>query len=52
MDGLTISAAYVPSDGTTEVESSSDYGFTFTGIEGLEIGAGQVKITLQLRLLT
>ena len=41
MDGLTISAAYVPSDGTTEVESSSDYGFTFTGIEGLEIGAGQ-----------
>ena len=26
MDGLEISAAYVPSDGTTQVESSEDYG--------------------------
>ena len=41
MDGLTLSASYTPSDGTTEVESSSDYGFAFTGVEGLTIGAGQ-----------
>ena len=40
MDGLTLSAAYVPSNGATEVESSSDYGFTYTGVEGLEIGYG------------
>ena len=39
MDGLTLSASYTPSDGTTQVESSSDYGIKFTGIEGLTIGA-------------
>mgnify|MGYP001452430751 CR=1 FL=1 len=39
MDGLTVSASYTPSDGTTQVESSSDYGIKFTGIEGLTIGA-------------
>ena len=39
MDGLTVSAAYVPSDGTTQVESSEDYGFKYTGVEGLTIGA-------------
>ena len=39
MDGLTVSASYTPSDGSTEVESSSDYGIKFTGIDGLTIGA-------------
>ena len=41
MDGLTISASYTPSDAATEVESSSDYGIKFTGIDGLTIGAAQ-----------
>ena len=40
MDGLTVSASYTPSDGTTEVESSSDYGIKFTGVDGLTIGGG------------
>jgi len=40
MDGVTVSAAYIPSDGTTQVESSADYGITYTGIDGLTIGAG------------
>ena len=40
MDGLTVSASYTPSDGTTQVESSSDYGLKYTGIDGLTIGAG------------
>ena len=39
MDGLTVSASYTPSDGATEVESSSDYGVKFTGIDGLTVGA-------------
>jgi outer membrane protein OmpU len=39
MDGLTLSASYTPSDGTNEVESSMDYGFAYTGIDGLTIGA-------------
>jgi len=39
MDGLTVSASYTPSGGATEVESSSDYGNTYTGVEGLTIGA-------------
>jgi outer membrane protein OmpU len=41
MDGLTVMASYTPSNGTTEVESSSDYGIEYTGIEGLTIGAAQ-----------
>ena len=41
MDGLTLSAAYVPSDGTNEVESSMDYAFAYTGVEGLTVGAGR-----------
>ena len=41
MDDLTITAAYVPSDGTTEIESSTDYAIKYTGItDGLTIGAG------------
>ena len=39
MDGLTVSASYTPSDGATEVESSMDYAFAYTGIDGLTIGA-------------
>ena len=39
MDGLTVSASYTPSDAATEVESSSDYGVKFTGVDGLTIGA-------------
>jgi len=38
MDGLTVSASYTPS-GTGELESSSDYGIKYTGIDGLTIGA-------------
>ena len=37
MDGLTVSASYTPS-GTGELESSSDYGFAYTGVDGLTIG--------------
>ena len=40
MDGLTLSASYTPSDGSTQVESSNDYGFKYTGIDGLTIGGG------------
>ena len=39
MDGMTIMAAYQPSNGTTDVESSSDYGVEYTGIDGLTVGA-------------
>ena len=39
MDGLKISASYTPSDGATQVESSDDYGFEYTGVDGLKIGA-------------
>ena len=39
MDGLSVSASYTPSGGATEVESSSDYGFAYTGVEGLTVGA-------------
>jgi outer membrane protein OmpU len=39
MDGLTVSASYTPSNGSSEIESSSDYGVKFTGIDGLTIGA-------------
>jgi outer membrane protein OmpU len=41
MDGMTISAAYQPSNGTTDVESSEDFGIEYTGIDGLTIGAAQ-----------
>jgi len=41
MDGVTVMASYTPSNGTTEVESSSDYGIEYTGIDGLTIGAAQ-----------
>jgi outer membrane protein OmpU len=40
MDGLALTASYTPSDGTTEIESSSDFAVKYTGIDGLTIGAG------------
>ena len=39
MDGVTVSASYTPSDNATVIESSSDYGVTYTGIDGLTVGA-------------
>ncbi|WP_435096781.1 porin [Candidatus Pelagibacter bacterium nBUS_27] len=41
MDGMTISASYTPSNAATEVESSSDYGIKYTGVDGLTIGLAQ-----------
>jgi len=41
MDGVTVMAAYQPSNGTTDVESSEDFGIEYTGIDGLTIGAAQ-----------
>ena len=40
MDGVTLSAGYLPSGGAADVESSTDYAISYTGIEGLTIGAG------------
>ena len=39
MDGLAIKAAYTPSAGTTSVESSTEIGALYTGIEGLSLYA-------------
>jgi outer membrane protein OmpU len=39
MDGVTVSAGYLPSGGTADVESSSDFAISYTGVEGLTIGA-------------
>jgi outer membrane protein OmpU len=39
MDGLTLKVAYIPSDGNTQLLSSLDYSATYTGIDGLTIGA-------------
>jgi outer membrane protein OmpU len=38
IDGLTLSVAYVPSDGATEEESSVDYGAEYTTEGGLTVG--------------
>ena len=40
-DGLELKLALVPSDGATQIESSMDYGLTYTGIENLEVGIAQ-----------
>ena len=40
MDGLAVTASYTPSDGTAEIESSSDFAVKYTGIDGLTLGAG------------
>jgi len=39
MDGVTISAGYLPSGGAADIESSTDFAISYTGIEGLTIGA-------------
>ena len=38
VDGFTFTASYVPANGTTEVESSTDFAVEYTGMEGLTIG--------------
>ena len=40
MDGVTLKADYVPSDGTVDIESSSSATISYTGIDGLTIGLG------------
>ena len=39
MDGVTISAGYLPSGGQADIESSTDFAISYTAIEGLTIGA-------------
>ena len=39
MDGLALKASYIPSDGTSSVDSSMDYGLLYTGIDGLSVYA-------------
>ena len=39
MEGVTLSAGYLPSGGTADIESSTDFAISYTGIEGLTIGA-------------
>ena len=39
MDGLALKASYAPSAGSTRVESSLEYGFLYTGMEGLKLYA-------------
>jgi outer membrane protein OmpU len=38
IDGVSVKASYTPSDGTTEVESSTDFAVEYTGYEGLTLG--------------
>ena len=47
MDGLAIKAAYTPSGGVGVVESSTEVGALYTGIEGLTLayGAGEDNST-------
>jgi len=40
MDGVTLSAGYLPSGGAADIESSTDFAISYTGVEGLTIGAG------------
>ena len=39
MDGLALKASYIPSDTTTSIDSSSDMGVLYTGIDGLSVYA-------------
>ena len=39
VDGFSIAASYTPANGTTEVESSTDFAVEYTGMEGLTVGA-------------
>ena len=40
IDGVTIGLDYIPSDGQTQIESSTAATIKYTGIDGLTIGAG------------
>ena len=40
IEGVALKASYFPSDTTTAVDSSIEYGVKYTGIEGLEIALG------------
>ena len=40
IDGVALKASYFPSDGTSHVEGSIEYGVRYTGIEGLDIALG------------
>jgi hypothetical protein len=40
MDNVTVGIDYVPSDGSTNIESSTALTVKYTGIDGLTIGAG------------
>jgi len=40
IDGVTIGLDYIPSDGQTQIESSTAVTIKYTGIEGLTVGAG------------
>ena len=39
MDGLALKASYIPSDTTTSLDSSTDMGVLYTGIDGLSVYA-------------
>jgi len=38
VDGFTVSASYVPSNGSAQVESAMDFAVEYTGMEGLTVG--------------
>ena len=38
VDGISFTASYVPSGGTSEIESSTDMAVEYTGMEGLTVG--------------
>ena len=38
VDGVKLSASYQPSNGTTDVESSTSFAIEYTGVEGLTLG--------------
>ena len=38
VDGVKLSASYNPSNGTTDVESSTSFAIEYTGVEGLTLG--------------
>ena len=38
IDGFSVKASYVPADGTTQVESSTDFAIEYSGMEGLTVG--------------
>jgi len=38
IDGFSFAASYVPSDGTTQVESATDFAIEYSGFDGLTVG--------------